>query len=176
MVVISSERYQFYFVEIPHIQAINLSAKEQLDIEQDRPELNGWVIESDKSPVIAGEELVDDERRENMLVSALEGGSNYWYWLPEAATAIIRKHKERGEPLSTGMWKAIKAGETIPVHDAEDEEEKLGEINLESIKKGEALMLKQHARHFADLVSENSDATTADVWFQLCTLGEVTYG
>jgi hypothetical protein len=37
-------------------------------------------------------------------------------------------------------------------------------------------MRDQYPRHFADLVGEDDDAITGDVWLQLAVFGEVIYG
>lgn len=122
--------------------------------------------------------LIDDQRREDMLVGAIEGGSNYWYWLSDEAVKTIKEATpdKDGEPLSTRMWAAIKSGATIPVNDYENQNEKIGEINLQSVYNGEFLMLTKYKEQFADIISENDDAGTADTWFQLCSLGELVYG
>lgn len=121
---------------------------------------------------------ISNQRREDMIVGALEGGSNYWYFLPDTAVKAIKDAtpEMKKEPLSIRMWKAIDKGATIQIFDADNESEKLGEINLSSVEKGEQIMADQHPYHFANLISENDDATTADVWFQCCVLSEVVYG
>lgn len=37
-------------------------------------------------------------------------------------------------------------------------------------------MLDKYPTHWADAYTDNMDANTADVWFQLCCLGEIVYG
>ena len=37
-------------------------------------------------------------------------------------------------------------------------------------------MADKHKRHFDDMVSENGDADTADVFLQCCALKELVYG
>lgn len=65
----------------------------------------------------------------------------------------------------------------FPVHDAENEDEQLGEISLETIAKGEQLLADKHLQHLCDILTDGGwDANTADVWFQYCTLGEIVYG
>lgn len=125
------------------------------------------------------EDLISDQRREDMLVGALEGGSNYWYWIPDESTSIIESYSVGTEPrlpLSESMWIAIKRGETIHIHDNENRKTKIGQINLESIRKGEILMLEKQPTHFENIIEENDDAETADVWFQFCVLGDIVYG
>lgn len=120
---------------------------------------------------------VSEEQRESLLCSAIEGGSNYWYYLNEDAITVVNEvNADEETPLVTRMWQAIKAGKEIPVTDAEDEVTVLGKISLVSIEKAEQSMADDYAHHFADIVSENEDATTADVWFQLAVMNDVVYG
>jgi hypothetical protein len=119
---------------------------------------------------------MNDQRREDMLVGALEGGSNYWYWLGDDATEIIKKYSGENDPLVIAMWKAIKAGKTIPIRDYEDRNEVIGSISMDSIVNGEMKMASEQPEHWANLVNETDDAETADVWFQFCTLGDIVYG
>lgn len=119
---------------------------------------------------------VSNETRENLLTSAIEGGSNYWYLIKDKACDIINKYSKR-ECFVEKMWDAILAGEEIEIHDIEDEDgDALGKISLVSIEKGEQIMAEKHASHFADIIDENDDACTGDVWFQLAVMGEIVYG
>lgn len=99
---------------------------------------------------------------DSALVSALEGGSNYWIkWVEPAYNALTTER--------------IVAG----VHEitVTDEEGTKKTLNRAAIHKGLRLMAREQPRHFADLVSESdADATTGDVLLQLCLFGEVVYG
>lgn len=121
---------------------------------------------------------INNQRREDMLVGALEEGSNYWYWIDEEGFNTVEafKDKDNHEPFSTVMWKAIMGGKTIKISDKEDQDIYIGEINLDKVKSGEQLMLENSPKHFYDIINETDDAITADVWFQYCVLGEVIYG
>ncbi len=122
---------------------------------------------------------ITHDQRKNLLISAIEGGSNYWYLLKDGACKQIRKYgRGTDDAFSEKMWKAILAGETIEVHDYENEEDDapLGTINLDKIYAGEAIIVNKYAWHFANIVAENDDAETGDVWFQLATLGDIVYG
>ncbi len=114
--------------------------------------------------------LLTNEQRKNLLIGALEGGSNYWYFLP-----FNEGHNLRSYSINS-IWAAILEGKTFNIHDFEDEGEKLGELNLQNIIDGEWLMYKNSPRNFADILSENDDACTADVWFQYAVLKEITFG
>ena len=49
-------------------------------------------------------------------------------------------------------------------------------ITLDDVKKGLELMRDLYPRHWADLVEENDDLITGDVWLQLTVFGELIYG
>lgn len=49
-------------------------------------------------------------------------------------------------------------------------------ITIDDVKKGLELMRDQYPRHYADLVEENDDLITGDVWLQLAVFGELIYG
>ncbi len=49
-------------------------------------------------------------------------------------------------------------------------------LTIENIRKGLELMRDQYPRHYADLVEENDDLITGDVFLQLATFGELIYG
>lgn len=118
-----------------------------------------------------------DEQRLNLLTSALEGGSNYWYEIRKAACDKIDsvKPSDGKTPFVDRMWAAIKAGKNIEVHDIESRD-LLGHISLETIERGEQSMLEQQPEHFADILAENDDACTGDVWFQFAVLNQIVYG
>lgn len=121
--------------------------------------------------------LLTDERRSDLLVASLEGGSNYWCFLGKDTHKIINKYQTKPQsPISVVIHTAINAGETLPIYDAEDESEKLGEINLKSILQGEFTMLEKYPEHFANILTESDDAETADVWLQLAVMNEIVYG
>lgn len=131
---------------------------------------------------------ISDQLREDLIVAALEGGSNYWYFIDKDGKNIINPYINAETPFSVAFWRAIKDGKSIPVYDKETiedweydnegEKELLGDVNLESIAKGEQLMADGYMNHFRNIMGENTDwdAATADVWFQLCVMGELVYG
>lgn len=81
------------------------------------------------------------------------------------------------DPLAIKMWRALKAGESIEIHDVEDEDgPPLGVINYKSILEGEELLLKNFAWHFANIIDETDDAETGDVWFQMAIMKDIVYG
>lgn len=109
----------------------------------------------------------------NMLVGALEGGSNYWYLIDTEINKFVPELK--GEPYVDKLITAIQKGHPVKVVDVESEDF-LGTLTADSWAKAEKLMIEKHRSHFADVVGGNDDATTADVFFQLAVMGELIYG
>ena len=114
-----------------------------------------------------------EQRIQDLLCNAFEGGSNYWYVIngknyPEGQTkeslGIEFEHLEL----------PFKGGSLIVGDFDGDEGDKV--LDLKAIKKGLRIMANKHPRHFGDWLGENDDATTGDVFLQCCLFGEVVYG
>lgn len=131
-------------------------------------------------------QLVDD-----MVITALEGGSNYWYWLKidqqwfEVAKrydiAISKKEEPARTfalPLTQRIVNALLnvEGFSVPIYDLEDTDEKLGELTLESFKKACEMCIEHYPNTWANLTTGNYDADDADILFQLSVMGNVTFG
>jgi hypothetical protein len=83
---------------------------------------------------------------------------------------------------------ALLHGKGVVVYDCYDEDaedcESLSDfpksakhhITIAEVKKGLELMRDEYPSHYADLVEEQDDAITGDVWLQLATFGELIYG
>ena len=131
---------------------------------------------------------------EHMLISALEGGSNYWYWLPEKGDnnaegmADVLKWAEDKECEGDKEFEGLAPSELIARYvweggcvrvtegDAQDEHILLWALNRTNVKRGFKVMQEEYPRHWDDLQRDNADAETADVWFQCALMGEVTFG
>lgn len=127
---------------------------------------------------------VSRERILDMLVGALEGGSNYWYWLPNSEADKARELHGviDGTPLADKLLNYVWETDNkiiitdIEEDDPEDVSNSLGEFSFANILRGTQLMQKDYPEHFADMVNESDDGTTSDVWFQLVVLGKLVYG
>jgi hypothetical protein len=127
-----------------------------------------------------------------LIVSALEGGSNYWYWLGE--TSGIHSAYEEWE----AMWNAANPDAMVseePLsmriayllyysdyridvfnNENEDEDEVLGIIDIHKCVEGMRLMYNDYPERWAEVKDGNDDADTADVFFQLVVMGNVVFG
>ena len=122
---------------------------------------------------------IDRQVLEDIFVTALEGGSNYWYYLSEEAIKLIRKAVPKSEDpyLSTAILKAIEKGVEVPINDAEDVDEVIGTISLKTMN--ERLQKLADSKNRDALVShinENGDGDSADIVLQYLAFGEIVYG
>lgn len=122
-----------------------------------------------KFTATVGLQTIDDQ-----LITAFEGGSNYWYNIPNTNVAAPDGFI-RNEEINYEFLDKVYQGATLVVEDIEDHTE-LGELNMTTIKRGLEIMSANHENHFSDMMEETGDATTADVFFQLCVMGKIVYG
>ena len=116
------------------------------------------------------------QRISDLLCSALEGGSNYWYEIreqiepPKVTFRAMKGHSfpHLDFPLSEGG--------ALMISDLEKPRRKPIRLDLAAMQKGLKIMAEKNGRHFGDFLAENDDATTADVFLQLCVFGDVVYG
>lgn len=127
------------------------------------------------------ETLVPREVLENVCVTALEGGSNYWYYLSETAVDLIRKVVPKNEDpyLSTAILKAVLDYHIdIPINDAEDEDEILGYLSHTTLIDRLQKLSQDEASKWALAreIEDQGDADSSDVVFQWLVMGEVVFG
>jgi hypothetical protein len=122
---------------------------------------------------------IDESVLEDVFVTAIEGGSNYWYFLSEDAIKLIRKAVPREEEscLSVATFKAVMKGVEVPIHDVEDEEEQIGLISLETMAdRLSQLATGSDSWALWSHIKEEGDSESADVVFQHLAMGEAIYG
>lgn len=123
----------------------------------------------------------------NLLCSAFEGGSNYWYRIEKFHKPTrfeFNSGKDLGKeagyfkqidyPLNPGGYLIVSDYNALCEGDFPTEKK----LDLASIQRGLELFAnsKDYAHHWQDFVTENDDQTTADVFLQFCLFGEVVYG
>lgn len=137
---------------------------------------------------------ISHQQLEDMLVTALEGGSNYWYRnagydIPEERMGEARKQAGScflgyAAPFCGGkLTLEVIHDDVLPrrtssvsYEDVKGGSGETWEIELEDLVYGCQIMAEKYTRHLMDMVNENHDAETADVFLQCCCFGEVIYG
>ena len=122
---------------------------------------------------------------EDMLVGAFEGGSNYWireidFIKPKDSDLYQHSFKLHGEEkvVYKHVQYPMSVGGAVKIIIREDDGT-AGEIvilDIGAIKKGIAVMAEKYPRHYGDMLGDNHDADTADVFLQCCVFGEIVFG
>ncbi|MDC7249501.1 MAG: hypothetical protein PQJ49_06270, partial [Sphaerochaetaceae bacterium] len=109
-------------------------------------------------------------------ITAYEGACSYW-----ASTNIIfseatrQKFREGLSPSEHIFKRMFEDNKEFRVFDVETGDV-LGTVSKANLKKGYKLMQEQYENHYADVISGNWDADTADVFLQLAVMDEVVFG
>ncbi len=116
----------------------------------------------------------------DLLCSAFEGGSNYWYMIEEFGMPPELKGVP-DEKVFRHLDYPTREGGYLLVSDRKIVECEGGEVTIRKIDRDRLkvalnLMSQKYPRHFADFINENGDADTGDVFLQLAVLGDVVYG
>lgn len=161
-----------------------------------------WKIRSEKwekeqlNRKLTKQDIID------ILITALEGGSNYWYLmdLPENIKSYGQSTSEAvGEYILRGgsidffdreeyydVRRSLKDGD-YNIGDSDDmidkksyqediENTKLGYIDMDRILEAITKIKSEYPEIWKNILLENADAGDADVFLQLCVMNEVVYG
>jgi hypothetical protein len=114
--------------------------------------------------------LVEVELNEGMihnnLVSAIEGGSNYW------AEISVGKHEPGWANYFTATFLVIEESDETKgaLHG------KKYRLNRDKIRSGLKVLATKYPHHFYDILKEDGDTTTGDVLVQCALFGDIVYG
>ena len=120
--------------------------------------------------VITIKKEIPNDQIVDMLITAIEGGSNYWCIVP---TYDPLKWAEKIKKRL--LWVSVYDRETAMQKAGPDEDDLLGAINVHSIRKGIRLMMEDYPEAFDRWMTGQYDAEDADIFLQLVTMGEVVF-
>jgi hypothetical protein len=123
---------------------------------------------------------MDRQLLEDIFVTALEGGSNYWYEINSANHNKVRKAVPKSDDyyFATAMLTAIlDHGIHVEIHDIENPDEVLGTLSYELMAERMKKLANDKVYSWALTAheDENGDAETADIVFQYLVIGDVWY-
>jgi hypothetical protein len=114
---------------------------------------------------------ITDQSLFDLLVTAREGGSNYWM-----EGIKYTKPQKKFTPVEDEVYPFVDYplnGGTVKITHNDIEQHTL---TREGIERGLVVMAEKYPRHMNDFIIENYDADTADVFLQCCVFGELVYG
>jgi hypothetical protein len=124
---------------------------------------------------------VSREVLESIFITAMEGGSNYWYYIGEEAVRAINNVSPRasGMAFSERLFTAVyDYGVQVPIHDIEEiDGEPIGVLDKETFKERLERCANEGAMWaLQQEIDEQGDATTSDAVFQYLALNDLVYG
>jgi len=126
---------------------------------------------------------VTDEMIYSLLCCALEGGSNYWYRIAKYKVPAYPIAREMGGEIFKHLDYPTSPDGGIYLYDSVDDDEpgiftkdRTFLLDKAALERGIELMAKTYPERIKEVLEENEDADTGDVFLQLCMFGEVIYG
>lgn len=127
-------------------------------------------IERRKTKSITKEDIID------ILVTALEGGSNYWYFIPTIPNGVREIKNEMGITTTEAIGQYVLKGGYVQINDAEDEEEVLGNIDMDGLLDAIQKIKSDYPHIYENIIDEEYDSEDADAFFQIAVMGDITFG
>lgn len=116
------------------------------------------------------------QRLLDLFITAYEGGSSYWARLSIIFSEETQQKFNAGLSPSEHIFnRMFNDNKEFRVWDAENGD-LLGTISKANLKEGYRLLKAEHESHYADILNENWDATTADIFMQLSVMQEIVFG
>jgi hypothetical protein len=117
---------------------------------------------------------------ESVFITALEGGSNYWYSLSDKACELVDAAVPRdgNKALSERIFEAVyDKGVIIPIHDIENpDEDAIGALDVTKFQDAMNKCSEESSWAIQAEMAEQGDAVSSDAVFQYLALGEIVYG
>ena len=110
----------------------------------------------------------------DVIITALEGGSNYWYHIPQESARIVRLYVTEETTFSEAVVEALIRKKPIQIFHYRTLES-LGTLTRTSVINAFCLALTEHLHIAGSIIDGSADADHADTFFQLAVMGEITY-
>ena len=126
---------------------------------------------------------IPDERLHDIFCNAMYASRDFivipeeWDKIEAHWKSKLNKDVREAHPepyIERKMWAYIEAGKPIAFWD--EYQEQTVELSWHRVNEGTAKMAKDYDWHFMNIITEDDDAITAEVWLQCVLLGEAGYG
>lgn len=124
-----------------------------------------------KAPAFRVVSALPAKRVNDLLTGALEGGCNYWYRIVRPAAL----------PEGAAFWSDVPflPGGSLTLETLDRDEiggARTWTLDRAAMRRGLQVMAEEFPTAFGDLLHENDDAETADIWLQCALFGELVFG
>lgn len=130
-----------------------------------------FIIERSDLVAITSEDIA------NLMITAFEGGATWAEKARCTRCTISLSSMGKGDGpwyANPGLYEDDQMRITVWYHDGMDSQSK--ELDRAAILAGLKVMEADYPAHFDDVVQDNHDAITADVFLQCVVFGEMVYG
>lgn len=111
----------------------------------------------------------------DLLITAFEGGSNYWYVINSMTKPELLSFRFDEERVIPSCDYPLNEGGCLMIGDIEDAEVESKILNLATVTTGIELLATTYPKDFSAILTGDEDASTADVFLQLCLFGKIVY-
>ncbi len=115
----------------------------------------------------------------DLLCSALEGGSNDWYFIEDVVSPTTWEFTD-GVPLNRGPYffhlYPLNPDGALLICDRRDALYRTMRLDRARMQQGLLLLAKKYPQHLNAIIMEQADAETGDAFLQCCFFGEIIYG
>jgi hypothetical protein len=122
--------------------------------------------------------VLSDNARTALLNTILHSTKEkYWGRLDKEAIDIINSVAKPGKEttLAAAIFAALKAGKTIPIHNARSPYQKWTVLSMDAIHVGEQMLIDECMEHFKDMIYTQTESHLAEVWFQYICMPNFIY-
>jgi hypothetical protein len=124
---------------------------------------------------------ITKEQVSDLISTAIEGGSNYWYMIegyqePSVVDFRCSTFADDEKPHRIYDWPLCTGGGVIISDEMASSSPVQKTLNLESITSGLNLMGSRFPERLANISNGEYDAEDADIFLQLSLLGDVVFG
>jgi hypothetical protein len=160
----------------------------------------GYRIRNERYREEALKRKLDKQDIIDLFVTALEGGSNYWYYV-----SLPKDIKSYGDTTSEAIGEYILEGGQLNFYDIEErrdvirnyrdgeytiegdvidnkrynediEETLIGYVDLDKVLDAITILKEDYSHVWENILMEQEDANDADIFLQLCVMGDVVFG
>lgn len=114
------------------------------------------------------------ERLEQLLIGALEGGSNYWYMIDDPVTLEVI-NSQSPSTFSERAVEALLNGESLHINNQFSDDES-GWLTIDVAQQALEIIEADHQDTYQRIIEDQEDANDYDLWLQIAVFGEVVYG
>lgn len=122
---------------------------------------------------------ITDAQIENLIISALEGGAHYWYEIQSMCRPPKLVYRTDPNKVFAHVDYPMNAGGHLMIKQYVDPDGPgVRKFNRAAIDRGLQVLADsaEYKHHFTDILNDDTDATTGDIFLQFCLYGEVLYG